>query len=186
VRSPPSRSPQSYQSRGFQGLADEFAPAGSHWISAHRGFSRRVHEPLVGGYRRSCERRRGSILTRVPAPSIDSNAPSSISAPNASNRCRHDTHRCFRQEVLSSDLHDARRLAGCSRRNRREVEVVRDHHGPMFRCPRQDLVVCRGRCADGRPVDLCRASRSTQLGDRFCPRTVSLLQAADAQLRTDE
>lgn len=32
-------------------------------------------EPLGGSYVRSCERRRGSILTRVPASSIDSSAP---------------------------------------------------------------------------------------------------------------
>lgn len=64
-----------------------------------------------------------------------------------------DAHRGFGDQVLRAELYDAWCLAGGGRKNRGEVEVVREHHEAVSASPGQEFIVGRGGRADGGPVD---------------------------------
>jgi hypothetical protein len=64
-----------------------------------------------------------------------------------------DAHDHIGEQVLRSDLHDARPVENASSQNCREVEVVRDDDEVVFVCKRQDLDVRRSRSTDGGSVD---------------------------------
>jgi hypothetical protein len=57
------------------------------------------------------------------------------------------------EQVLRSDLHDARPISGAGREDCREVEVVRDEDELVLVRRSYDLDVRRGRSTDSRPVD---------------------------------
>jgi hypothetical protein len=90
-----------------------------------------------------------------------------------------DAHDHIGEQVLSSDLHDARRRSTAGREDCREVEVVRDDDEAVLVRPRQDCGVWRGRGPDGGPVDgfepVVRQPLNPTLATGSCPRAASRL-----------
>ena len=79
--------------------------------------------PADGCYGRSWDRRRGSTRTRVPASSIDRSASLNVLPVRVERLCD-DAHDHIGEQILSSDLHDARPVENACSQNCREVTVV--------------------------------------------------------------
>jgi hypothetical protein len=68
--------------------------------------------------------RRGSTLTRVPASSMDQERVSLDVVPMRFERLRDDRNAGIGEQILSSDLHDARPLSSAACENCREVKSL--------------------------------------------------------------
>ena len=64
-----------------------------------------------------------------------------------------DARGALREQVLSASWTTLGPWDGTGREDRREVQIVGDEDGTVLMCPRRDLVIGRGRGADGGPVD---------------------------------